>query len=127
MYWDSLIRIKNALQRKKDRVKLPYSKFDLAILELLAKEGYLESASRKGRGLKRIIEAKLKYREDGTPTISGIKFISRPSRRLYGGYRRLKRSHQGHGRFIISTPQGVMTDMEARRKKVGGQILFEIW
>lgn len=127
MYTDSLIRIKNALARKKERVKIPYSKFDLEILDALSKAGYLESVARKGRGVRRIIEVKLRYRDDGVPAISGIKFVSRPSRRIFSGYREVKRSHQGYGNFLISTPEGVMTDKEVKRKKVGGQVLFEIW
>ena len=127
MYWDTVIRVKNALEREHDKVKVPYSHFDMRILESLVKEGYLESATRKGRGVKRIIDIKLKYSEDGSPAISGIKFISKPSRRLYKGYRDIGFSRQGYGKYIISTPQGVLTDREARRKKVGGQVLFEIW
>lgn len=126
-YLDSLVRIKNSLMRGRERVKLPYSKFDLEILESLTKAGYVEAAMRKGRGVRRIIEVKLKYKEDGTPFISGIKFVSRPSRRIYTGYREIKRSRQGYGNYILSTPEGVMTDEEAKRKKVGGQVLFEIW
>ena len=127
MYLDSLIRIKNSLARGKERAKLPYSKFDLEILDTLSRAGYLESVTRKGRGTRRIIEVKLKYKDDGLPSISGMKFISRPSRRIYTGYREIKRSHQGYGNYVLSTPQGVMTNIEARRKKIGGQILFEIW
>lgn len=127
MYTDSLIRIKNSLARRKDRVKLPYSRFDLEILDALSKAGYLESVARKGRGVRRIIEVKLKYKNDGLPFISGIKFISRPSRHIYTGYREIKKSHQGYGAYVISTPQGIMTDTEVKKKKVGGQVLFEIW
>lgn len=127
MYWDTIIRVKNALERNHEKVKVPYSHFDMRILESLVKEGYLESATRKGRGVKRIIDIKLKYDKDGDPAISGVKFISRPSRRLYKGYKDINTSRQGYGRYILSTPQGVLTDKEARRKKVGGQVLFEIW
>ncbi len=127
MYWDSLIRIKNGLERGHEKVKIPYSKFDMNILEVLAKEGYVESVARKGRGVRRIIDVRLKYEESGAPSISGLKFVSRPSRRLYSGYRKVKKSHQGYGDFVLSTPRGVLTGKEARRKKVGGQVLFEIW
>lgn len=127
MYTDTLIRIKNSLARGKERVKIPYSRFDLEILDALSRAGYLESVTRKGRGVRRIIEVKLKYDDGGTPSIAGIKFVSRPSRRLFAGYREIKRSHQGYGNFLISTSGGIMTDVEARKKKVGGQVLFEIW
>lgn len=127
MYTDTLIRIKNALARGKERIKLPYSKFDLEVLDVLSKAGYLDSVTRKGRGARRIIEVKLKYKDESVPAISGIKFVSRPSRRLYSGYREIKKSRQGYGNFLLSTPEGIMIDKEARRRKVGGQVLFEIW
>jgi len=127
MYWDILTRIKNGLAREYGRVKVPYSKFNMHILETLAKAGYIDSASRKGRGVRRIIEIKLKYDESGKPAIHGLRFISKPSRRLYTGYKDIKTSHQGYGNFVLSTPQGILTDNEARKRKIGGQILFEIW
>ena len=127
MYTDTLIRIKNSLARGRERVKIPYSKFDLEILDTLSKAGYLDSVARKGRGTRRIVEIKLKYNDVGAPSISGIKFIIRPSRPLFSGYREIKRSRQGYGNFLLSTPEGVMTDREAKKKKVGGQVLFEIW
>lgn len=127
MYWDALIRIKNGLEREFEKVKIPYSHFTMRILEALAKAGYVESVSRKGRGVKRIIEVKLKYDKNGRPAIQGLKFISRPSRRLYSGYRDIKQSHQGYGDFVISTPEGILLDKDARSKRVGGQVLFEIW
>jgi len=127
MYWDSIIRVKNGLERGYERVKVPYSRFDMDIFESLAKEGYIESASRKGRGVKRIIDVKLKYNGEGKPAISGVKFISRPSRRMYSGYKDIKSSRQGFGHYLLSTPEGVLTDSEAKKKKVGGQVLFEIW
>lgn len=127
MYTDSLIRIKNSLSRGKERVKIPYSKFDMEVLDALRGAGYVDSISRKGRGARRIIEVKLKYKGEGVPAIAGIKFVSRPSRRLYTGYRDIKKSRQGYGNFLLSTPEGVMTDKDARKKKIGGQVLFEIW
>jgi len=127
MYWDSIIRVKNGLERGFERVKVPYSSFDMNILELLTKEGYIGTVSRKGRGVRRIIDIKLKYDSEGEPAIRGVKFVSRPSRRLYSGYRKTKTSRQGSGHYILSTPEGILTDKEARKKKVGGQVLFEIW
>lgn len=127
MYTDSIIRIKNALARNKDRVKIPYSRFDESILESLVKHGYLEEVVRKGRGVKRIVEVKLKYDKDDNSPISGMKIISRPSRRMYVGWRDVKRSHQGYGHFFLSTPKGIMVGQEARKNKVGGELLFEIW
>lgn len=127
MYGDMLARINNAIMRKMPRVKVPYTSADLAILETLVRYGYLVSAVRKGRGVKRIVDVELKYAEDGAPAITRIKLISKPSRRVYAGYRDIKRSRQGYGRYILSTPQGIKSDSEARREKVGGEMLFEIW
>lgn len=127
MYHDTLIRVQNAFMRGKLRVKVPYSRLDFDILELLVGIGYLESVQRKGRGVKRIIDVKLKYDKDKNPAVSKVKFLSRPSRPVYVKYPKIKPSHQGYGHFVISTPQGIMEGLEARRKKVGGQLLFEIW
>ncbi len=127
MYWDTLVRIKNGLSRGAERVKVPYSKFDLAILEALVKSNYLDSVARKGKGVKRIIDVRLKYKENGRAAISGIAFLSRPSRRLYRGSRDIRQSRQGYGHYILTTPKGILTGEEARRLRVGGQLLFEIW
>jgi len=127
MYHNTLTKIRNAYQRKFDRVKIPHSKLDLAILEALVKKGYLESAVKKGRGIKKIIEAKLQYDKDNKPGVSGVKFISTPSRRIYLGYKDMKKARDGYGYYIFSTPKGIMTNIEAKKNKVGGEILFEIW
>lgn len=126
MYHDLLIRIKNGQAVKKERVKAPYTKMDEAIANLLVKYNYLAAASKKGRNPKRILEIELKY-ENGKGVISGVKFISTPSRRLYAGYRGIKKVKQGYGLAVVSTPKGIMTGSEARKQKVGGELLFEIW
>ena len=126
MYTDLLIRIKNAEQAKKDSVKAPFSNMDMAIAELLATHKYVESAAKKGRLPKRVIEIKLKY-TDGRGAVSGVKFLSTPGRRLYAGFKDLKSVKQGYGMAVISTPQGIMTAKEARKMKLGGELLFEIW
>ena len=126
MYTDLLTRIKNAQSARKETIKVPYSNMDLAVAELLAKEGYVESASKKGRLPKRVIEIKLKY-EGKTGVIQGVKFLSKPSRRLYAGYHDLRPIKQGYGAGVISTPKGIMTYKEARKHKLGGELLFEIW
>ena len=126
MYINTLVRIKNAIARKFDKVKIPHANLDLAILEKLAKVGYITSAVKKGRGVKRIIEIVLKY-DSGRPAITNMKFLSRPSHRKYVGYSDIKSSKDGIGNYILSTPKGILTDREARKQKVGGELLFEIW
>ena len=127
MYQDTLTRIKNALMRGRQKVKVPYSSFDMSILEVLVKMGYIDSIQRKGRGVKRIIDIKLKYINKGEPVINGFKFTSIPSRGIYSGYKALKSSHQGYGHYVISTPKGIFEGGEAKKQKVGGKVLFEIW
>ncbi|MCL4405153.1 MAG: 30S ribosomal protein S8 [Patescibacteria group bacterium] len=127
MIYNALSRINNGLARKVSRVKIPFSKADMAMLEALVKYGYVASVERKGRGVKRIIDVNLKYNEDGRSAIKGIKLVSRPSRRVYMGYRDIKPSRRGRGRYIISTPVGLKSNHDARREKLGGEVLFEIW
>lgn len=126
MYIDLLTKIKNAQQAGKESLKVPYTKMDMKIAELLAANKFIAAAEKKGRMPKRIIEIELKY-DNGQGAISGIKLISKPSRRLYSGYRNLKPVKHGYGLGVISTPKGIMTTTEARKSKVGGQLLFEIW
>ncbi len=126
MYTDLLTKIKNAQTAKKETLKVPFSNMDMAILDLLVKNQYIEGAQKKGRLPKRIIEIKLRYTNDGG-AIQGIKFLSTPSRRLHKGYKELHKVRQGYGALIISTSQGIMTGTEARKQKMGGVLLFEIW
>lgn len=123
---NTLVKIKNAQDAKKENVKVPFSNFSLAILELLEKHKLVEAVSKKGRMPKRIIEIKLKY-NNGEGAIHQIKFLSRPSRRLYLGYKDIKPIRQGYGILILSTPKGVIDGKTARKEKVGGQALFEVW
>ena len=126
MYTDFITRIRNAQKARLEYVKIPYSEMDLAIAELLTRQGFLENASKKGRMPKRIIEVKLKY-SLGKGVIGGARLISKPSRRLYSGYRDLKPVKQGYGITVISTSKGIKTNKEARKEKLGGELLFEIW
>ena len=126
-YFDLLTKIKNAQAVKKESVKIAYSNMDMKIAELLAANKFVEAVEKKGRMPKRIIEVKLKYQEDGHPGITDFKFLSTPSRRLYAGYRTFKMVRQGYGMSVVSTPKGIMTGRDARKEKVGGTLLFEVW
>ncbi|MEK7612323.1 MAG: 30S ribosomal protein S8 [Patescibacteria group bacterium] len=126
MYIDLLTRIKNAQAVKRDSVKAPYSNMDFAVAEVLAANKYIAGAEKKGRTSKRIIEIGLNYKE-GRGAIRGVKFVSKPSLRKYVGYRDIRAIKQGYGMMVISTPQGIMTNKDARAKKLGGEVLFEIW
>lgn len=127
MYTDLLIKIKNAQKAKKEFLKAPYSNVDFTIAELLAKFDYLASVAKKGRMPKRVIEIKLKYDSLGAGAISDVRIISKPSRHIYSGYKAFKPVKQGYGLAFVSTPKGIMSTMRAKKIKVGGELLFEIW
>lgn len=123
MYIDLLIKIKNAEASGKTLLKARYTKMDKAILDILEKAGFVKKVEVKGRAPKKIIEIDF----DGARAIDGLKFLSRPSLRRYKGYKDFRPVKGGRGLLIVSTPKGVMDGLTARRNKVGGQILFEIW
>jgi len=127
MYLDLLTKIKNGQAVKKESVKLPYSEMDFLIAELLTKHKFADGASKKGRAPKRVLEVKLRYDKEGKGAVQGINVLSRPSRRLYTGYKDLRPVRQGYGLLIISTPKGIMDGKSARQQKLGGQLLFQIW
>lgn len=126
MYIDLLTKIKNAQAAQKEYLKVPYSNMDLVVAEALAKHGYVDSVNKKGRMPKRVIEVKLKY-ENQHGVINEVKFLSKPSRRLYASAKKLRPVKQGYGLGFISTSKGIMTTQEARKQNLGGQLLFEIW
>jgi small subunit ribosomal protein S8 len=124
---DMLIRIKNALMARHKSVIIPASKMKLEIARILKEEGYIEDFKYIDEKPQGKIEIILKYDENKRPVIAGVKRVSKPGRRIYKGYRELPRVLDGLGIAIISTSQGIMTDHEARRRKVGGEVLCEIW
>ena len=127
MYTDLVTRIKNAQQARKDVVRMPFTKMDFSVAEVLAKYGFILAVEKKGRMPKRIIEIALKYDMNGIGAVSGARFLSKPSRRMYAKSEELYPVRQGYGIGLISTSQGIMTTQEAKKAKVGGQLLFEVW
>ena len=123
MYINLLIKIKNAQEAGIKSLKSPFTKMDLAIAELLLRRGYLKNVEAKGKAAKRVIEINLKEEK----AIKGIKFISLPSRRMYAGYKEIKSVKSGYGMAVISTSKGIMSDRDAKKNKLGGQLLFQIW
>ncbi len=119
---DALIRIKNGYQVGRQSVSIRYSKLIFKLMKLLQSEGYVGEAEQKGQE----VEVLLKYNAR-KPAISGIKRVSKPSQRIYKGVAQLPFVLNGLGIAIVSTPQGLMTDKEARKSKVGGEILALIW
>ncbi len=123
MYIDAIIRIKNGVSAKKDSVRVRYSKENTAVLEGLKRFGFIKDFEVRGRSFKKIIDVTLNYDRP----LNGVKFLSKPSLRRYKGYREFRPVKSGYGVLFVSTPEGIMAGHEARKKKVGGQLLFEIW
>lgn len=126
---DALIRIKNGYRASKLEVFIPYSKLTLEIIKLLEKEGYIQGfkETEKDAALKfKGVVVTLKY-EGKKPVLSDVKRISKPGLRVYKGNRDLPRVLNGIGMAIISTPKGVMSDKEARKESVGGEVMAYVW
>ncbi|MBU6500791.1 MAG: 30S ribosomal protein S8 [Patescibacteria group bacterium] len=126
MYYDLLAKIKNAESAKKKTMTTSFSKMDFAVAKSLVQGGYLSDAQKKIVGKKNFLEVKLTHSKN-SPALSGFKIISKPSRRLYVDYRSLSSVKQGYGLAIISTSKGIMSGKEAKKQKVGGEYLFQIW
>ena len=125
---DMLTRIRNANTAKHDTVDIPASKMKISIADILADEGYIEKYDLVDDGKFKTIHMTLKYGANkNEKVISGLKRISKPGLRVYAGVEDLPKVLGGLGTAIISTNQGVVTDKEARKKGVGGEVLCFIW
>lgn len=123
---DFLTRIRNASSAKHKVVDIPASKLKMAIAAILKDQGFISDFEKVEDDKQGVIQVKLRYYL-GQPAIREIKRVSKPGRRLYAGADKLPRVRNGLGIAIISTPQGVMSDKEARRLNVGGEVLCTIW
>jgi small subunit ribosomal protein S8 len=126
MYYNILSELKNAVRARQDKTTFPYPNMDFAILKKLMEGGYVKSVEKETMGRKSAITVKLAYK-DKIPAINDFKIMSKPSRHSYADYRSLNSVRQGHGLSVLSTSQGIMTGREARKNKIGGEYLFEIW
>ena len=125
---DMLTRIRNANTRKHETVNIPSSKIKLAIAEILLKEGYIMSYTQDQKeGSVPMITINLKYGPNGERVIQGLKRISKPGLRLYANAEQMPNVLNGLGIAIISTNKGIMTDKEARKNNVGGEVLAYVW
>jgi small subunit ribosomal protein S8 len=124
---DLLTRIRNANLAYKDDLVVPASKMNGAILRILDHEGYIDGFAEEGEGIERVLRVTLKYGKKRERTISGLKRISKPGGRIYTGRDRLPRVLGGLGIAIVSTSQGLMTDRDASRKGIGGEVLAYVW
>ena len=123
---DILNRIRNAQAVLHSKVEMPFSNLKYEIVKILEKNKLVEKVEKKGKKTKKIIEITLKYKEK-TPVISGLKRISKPGQRIYKNTKEIRRVKGGYGIAIISTSRGLMTNKEARKQKIGGEVLCEIW
>jgi len=124
---DMLTRVRNANLAFKDDLVVPASKMNEALLQILMTEGYVAGFGEEGEGIERVYRVTLKYDAKRQRTISGIKRVSKPGRRVYAGHDDLPRVLGGLGIAIISTSHGVMTDRNASRKGIGGEVLAYVW
>ncbi len=124
---DFLTRIRNACQASKEEVTIPASNQKARLAEILRDEGYIDDFTRVPDKLQGLLIVKLRYADDGKKIIRGLKRESRPGRRVYVGSDNLPRVRNGLGTAIISTSHGILTDKQARRRKVGGEYLCSIW
>lgn len=123
---DMIIQVKNAAMADKHVVELPYSQMKHAVATVLANEGYISSVEKLGDPPKLKLRITLKY-QDNTPVLSGVKRVSKPGLRWYVNKHAIPYVVGGMGIAILSTPQGVMTGKEAKKRGIGGELLCEIW
>ncbi|KQU49577.1 MULTISPECIES: 30S ribosomal protein S8 [Sphingomonas] len=123
---DLLTRIRNGQRAKKDSVLSPASKLRIRVLDVLQREGYIRGYSDEQMGPAAGVRIELKYFE-GQPAIKHVARVSKPGRRVYSGSQELPRIMNGLGITIVSTPNGVLSDAEAREQNVGGEVLAEVF
>ncbi|MFR8001962.1 MAG: 30S ribosomal protein S8 [Hydrogeniiclostridium sp.] len=124
---DLLTRIRNANSAKHDSVDIPASNMKKAICQILVDEGYVKNFTVVEDGKQGIIKVNLKYGEGKSPVINGLRRVSKPGLRVYSSAEELPRVMKGLGVAIISTSKGVMTDRQARKENLGGEVLAFVW
>ena len=123
---DMLSRIKNSQSRNHKKVELPSSNFKIKISEVLKNEGYTIGYKVSSDDKKPTLEIELKYNY-GSPVISSIERVSKPGRRIFSSAQSLPKINNGLGIAIVSTPKGVMSDIDARKNKIGGEIICKVF
>ena len=124
---DMLISMKNAAMVSKETVVVPFSKIKYAIAQCLKDSGFIANASKKTeKNNISVLEIQLSYTAAGSK-IHDVKRMSKPSRRMYTAMKELRPVKNGHGITVLSTPKGILTDKQARKELVGGEILFTMW
>lgn len=125
-----IVAIKNGSDARKSLITVPYSTLKESIVVSLVKAGFVKTYSKSGKTpATKALNIELSYQGDNNtmPVVSGIARISKPSRRMYHGVADIRPFRSGYGRIVYSTPKGVLLDEEAKKLKVGGEVLFKIW
>ena len=123
---DMIARVKNAQARNHKKVELPSSNFKAKIADILKNEGFIKNFKVENDDKKPILSLELKY-HSGNPVISNFERVSKPGRRIFSSADSLPKINNGLGIAIVSTPKGVMTDMDARKQKIGGEIICKVF
>lgn len=123
---DMLTRIRNALAAGKSELVMPYSKFKHSLANVLLSEGFISGVNELP-GRVKMLQINLKYDQGGSPVITGIKRVSTPGQRIYLPVTRIPRTNGGFGITVVSTSNGLLTDRQARKGKVGGEVVCQVW
>ncbi len=124
---DMLTRIRNAVRSHHPKVEMPSSRLKLEIAKILKEEGYISGYKASEENRKKTLRVNLKYTAEHEPALTNLVRISKPGRRVYASYQEVPAVLGGLGHSVLSTPRGVMTARRARKLRVGGEILFEVW
>ena len=129
---DFITRINNASKAKKLSVSMPYSAFKESVAHALSKAGYVKAVEKKGKTVIKTLEIELAYvnasnNNIGEAVVQGVDRVSKPSRRIYQKAKDIRPYKNGFGNVVLSTPKGILLDVEAKKLKVGGEVLFKIW
>ena len=124
---DLLIRVMNGHRARHANIRMPFSRIKLALCDLLRREGYVREVEKSTAAGHPVLVVTLAYDSARKPAILGVRRVSRPGRRVYAGADKLPKVRNGLGVAVLTTPQGLMTDSEARKKRVGGEVLCEVW
>ncbi len=124
---DMLTRIRNANMSYRDDLEMPASTIKARVADILTSEGYVEGYDVQGEGIQKAIRVRMKYGPNRERTITGIRRISKPGKRVYVGHDEIPRVLGGLGIAILSTSHGVLTDRQARKEGVGGEVLAYVW
>lgn len=124
---DMLTRIRNAQSVGREKVLVPFAKIRFELGKILAQERFINKIERIKYHKKDFIEIILKYDQEHRGAISNLKRISKPGQRIYLKHQKIRPVRQGYGIAIISTPQGLMADKEARKQRLGGEVIAEVW